>query len=141
LPAKEKDISIEANFPKAIYGYADKDMINLVLRNLVSNAIKFTPVNGKVFVNVVDNKNHVKVSVRDTGVGISAENQKRLFKEFYTSSGTLNESGTGLGLMLCKEFLEKNGGLIDLKSKEGEGSTFSFTIPAPNPKEKSITVY
>jgi two-component system, sensor histidine kinase and response regulator len=141
LPAKEKEIDIQFKFDKPLYVYADKDMINLVVRNLVSNAIKFTPVNGKIFITVKDNKNHVRVSVRDTGVGISAENQKRLFKEFYSSNGTFNESGTGLGLMLCKEFLGKNGGNIELESKEGEGSTFSFTLPTADVKEKILSIY
>lgn len=141
LPAKEKEIDIQFDSEKPLNVYADKDMINLVVRNLVSNAIKFTPANGKILITVKDNKNHVRVSVKDTGVGISAENQKRLFKEFYSSNGTSNESGTGLGLMLCKEFLAKNGGNIELQSAEGEGSTFSFTLPTADVKEKALSIY
>jgi signal transduction histidine kinase len=104
-------------------------MINLVLRNLISNAIKFTPTKGKVMVSAGSNEDHTEVSVEDTGIGISRDILDRLFKEFYTSNGTSNESGTGLGLMLCKEFLNKNNGTISVKTREGKGSTFTFTLP------------
>jgi len=129
LSAKAKGIETRSNFSKPIYVYADRDMINLVLRNLISNAIKFTPEKGKISVCAVEQANSIEISVQDTGIGISKENLDRLFKEFYTSNGTSNESGTGLGLMLCKEFLVKNDGSIAVKSEEGKGSTFTFTLP------------
>jgi two-component system, sensor histidine kinase and response regulator len=129
LSAKAKNIEIGNNFSNPIYVYADKDMINLVLRNLISNAIKFTPEKGKISIKALAHKNAAEISVQDTGIGISKENQDRLFKEFYTSNGTSNESGTGLGLMLCKEFLSKNNGYIAVKSEEGKGSIFTFTLP------------
>ncbi|MES1224529.1 MAG: HAMP domain-containing sensor histidine kinase, partial [Bacteroidota bacterium] len=129
LSAKSKTITIGNNFSEPLYVYADKDMINLVLRNLISNAIKFTPEKGKIFIRANNQDGCAEISVMDTGIGISKENLDRLFKEFYTSNGTSNESGTGLGLMLCKEFLNKNDGAITVKSEEGKGSTFTFTLP------------
>jgi len=129
LSAKAKQINIQGNFPKPIYVYADRDMINLVLRNLVSNAIKFTPQSGKVIIRATNNATQAEVSVEDTGIGINKDILDRLFKEFYSSNGTSNESGTGLGLMLCKEFLNKNEGTIAVKSEEGKGSKFTFTLP------------
>ncbi|MBS1576066.1 MAG: HAMP domain-containing histidine kinase [Bacteroidetes bacterium] len=129
LSAKAKSIDVENNFSKPVYVYADKDMINLVLRNLISNAIKFTPEEGRIFISATERKGAVEIEVKDTGIGISKENLEKLFREFYTSNGTSNESGTGLGLMLCKEFLAKNEGTIVVKSEEGKGSVFTFTLP------------
>ena len=129
LSAKAKNIEIGNNFSKPIYVYADRDMINLVLRNLISNAIKFTPENGSIFISSVNRENVAEISVQDTGIGISKENLDRLFKDFYSSNGTSNETGTGLGLMLCKEFLTKNKGSIVVKSEEGKGSEFIFSLP------------
>lgn len=129
LSAKAKNINVGNNFSKPIYVYADRDMINLVLRNLISNAIKFTPEKGKIMISAIEQKNTVELSVKDTGIGISKENLEKLFKEFYTSNGTSNETGTGLGLMLCKEFLIKNNGSITVKSEEGKGSTFAISLP------------
>jgi len=129
LQAEAKKIHIKLKVQKSAVAYADRDMINLVLRNLVSNAIKFTPENGEIHINAEDKKSMIEVSVQDTGVGISKENLQKLFNEYYTSKGTANESGTGLGLMLCREFLSRNGGQMKIESKEGEGSCFSFTLP------------
>ena len=105
-------------------------MVNLVLRNLLSNAIKFTPENGKVFIGAADKATFVEIFVQDTGIGMSSENMHQLFGDmYYTTKGTASENGTGLGLKLCKHFLEKNGGEIYVKSSPGEGSVFSFTLP------------
>ncbi|HEX6179643.1 MAG TPA: HAMP domain-containing sensor histidine kinase, partial [Chitinophagaceae bacterium] len=128
LQAEAKRIHLEAQVDDA-YIYADRDMVHLILRNLVSNAIKFTPEEGNITVEVSENGRMTTISVKDSGVGISEENLQKLFHEYYTSKGTANENGTGLGLMLCKEFLTKNGGQLKVSSKEGEGSVFSFTIP------------
>lgn len=129
LSAKAKRLDIKNNLTKAAFVYADKDMINLVLRNLISNAIKFTPEKGQIFIRVTEHDTYTEISVEDTGIGISKETLDKLFKEFYSSNGTSNETGTGLGLMLCKEFLAKNNGTISVKSAKGKGSTFTFTLP------------
>jgi signal transduction histidine kinase len=129
LSAKAKQIQVVHQLTKAIYVYADRDMINLVLRNLISNAIKFTPASGSIFIHVQTHSDHVEVFIKDTGIGIDSEEAGHLFNNFYTNTGTANESGTGLGLILCKEFLAKNGGSINVQSEKGKGSTFSFTLP------------
>ena len=124
-----KRLDIKSNLTTPAFVYADKDMINLVLRNLISNAIKFTPEKGQVFIRAKQHETYTEISVEDTGVGISRETLDKLFKEFYSSNGTSNESGTGLGLMLCKEFIAKNNGTISVRSIEKKGSTFAFTLP------------
>lgn len=130
LQAENKKVYVTAKSDKPIYIYADKDMINLVLLNLMSNAIKFTPENGEVSVSAEVKEDKVEVFVKDTGMGISEENIGKLFGEaYFTTRGTANEAGTGLGLKLCKEFLAKNGGNIAVESEVGKGSVFSFTLP------------
>jgi len=130
LQAENKKVYVTARSDKPIYIYADKDMINLVLLNLMSNAIKFTPEHGEVSVSAEVREETVEVFIKDTGIGITKENMGKLFGEAYFSTkGTANEAGTGLGLKLCKEFLVKNGGDIFVKSEPGKGSVFSFTLP------------
>ena len=130
LQADAKHISIECNASSPVYVYADRDMINLVLRNLLSNAIKFTPDNGTIKIGVTDHSTFVEVYIQDSGTGISKEAMQKINENnFYTTKGTASESGTGLGLMLCKEFLYKNGGQMYIESEPGKGSTFSFTLP------------
>lgn len=111
--------------------FADQNMINLVFRNLLLNGIKFTDNGGTIKVAAVTEGNAIKVSVTDNGVGIAHEIQKVLFDKTtgYSTRGTANEKGTGLGLILCKEFIERNGGKIWLESEVGKGSTFYVTIP------------
>ena len=111
--------------------FADINMINIVLRNLLSNAIKFSRSNTTITVNAYKENEFVYVEVIDEGIGISKEEQKLLFNNIsYTKPGTANEKGTGIGLPLCKEFVEKNGGAISVESQLGKGSTFTFTLPA-----------
>jgi two-component system, sensor histidine kinase and response regulator len=131
LQAEAKKVYIESKIPNPVYIYADKDMVNLVLRNLVSNAIKFTPSNGQVCVEAHEtHDSFVEVCVKDNGKGMTREVLQKINENnFYTTKGTANESGTGLGLMLCKEFLAKNGGRMHVESKPGKGSVFSFTLP------------
>jgi signal transduction histidine kinase len=130
LQAEAKQIYIENKNNAPVYVYADKDMVNLILRNLLSNAIKFTPNQGYIEVGVNEVSSFVEIYVQDTGVGISKEAiQKINESNFYTTKGTSSESGTGLGLMLCKEFLHKNGGQMHIESEPGKGSIFSFTLP------------
>ncbi|RYY60639.1 MAG: HAMP domain-containing histidine kinase [Chitinophagaceae bacterium] len=130
LQAESKRVYLEIKSQEPVYIYADRDMINLVLRNLISNAIKFTPEHGYVFLNAENKESFAEIFVQDTGTGMNDETLQRINRnEFYTTKGTANESGTGLGLMLCKEFLVKNGGRMFVESAPGKGSVFSFVLP------------
>jgi signal transduction histidine kinase len=130
LQADAKKIYIDSKIEHPIYVYADKDMINLVLRNLLSNAIKFTPREGSIYLDARELRSCIEISVQDTGMGISQEGLRRLKDHnYYSTRGTGGEAGTGLGLMLCKDFLSRNGGQMDIQSELGKGSTFSFTLP------------
>lgn len=126
-----KNIGIKNNVPGQLILKADENMLKAILRNLLSNAIKFTRPGGSVFINAEESSEGVKVSVQDNGVGISEENIKKLFnvRSNITTRGTEKEKGTGLGLILCKEFIERHGGRIWVDSKEAKGSTFYFSIP------------
>lgn len=127
--ARLKQISISNETPVSAYSHGDKDMISLVLRNLVSNAIKFTPENGRIAVGVSEHDSFVEVYVKDSGTGISPEAMQKInSNNFYTTRGTASESGTGLGLMLCKEFLARNGSQLHIESRPGGGSIFSFSL-------------
>jgi len=129
LQAKSKNIKIIDDTPPAIFCLVDRDMISLVLRNLISNAIKFTPDKGSIVIGVSDHHSFIEIYVKDSGVGISNDIMMKLNnKDFYTTKGTASESGTGLGLMLCKEFLERNGSQLHIESQPGIGSTFSFSL-------------
>lgn len=129
--AELKNIRIKLNGDTNAKVRIDQDMIKTVLRNLVSNAIKFSNPESEVNVNIAEEEGQLLISVVDYGEGISQENQDKLFKadSHFTSFGTDNEEGSGLGLLLCKEFVTRNGGKIWFESKEGEGSTFFFNIP------------
>jgi signal transduction histidine kinase/Tfp pilus assembly protein PilF len=130
-PMQGKDITITNEVPKPCLAFADSNTINLVIRNLITNALKFTNDGGTVLVKAKENTAEWQVSVRDNGIGMKPEILKILFDKTapYTTRGTANEKGTGLGLILCKEFVEKNGGRIWVESEEGKGSTFYFTLP------------
>ena len=129
--ADNKKLELVNNINENILVYADKYMIDTIIRNFVSNSIKFTNSGGKIIIKGVINGDNAEVSVTDTGIGISIENQKNLFRidEQFRREGTANEKGTGLGLILCKEFIEKNNGVLWVESEEGKGSRFSFTVP------------
>lgn len=128
-----KEINMVNSIRPAVTGWGDLNMINLVLRNLILNAIKFSESGGTIEVSAKDQNDFYVIAVKDHGVGIRQEVQKILFEKTsgYSTRGTANEKGTGLGLILCKEFVEKNGGQIWLESEEGKGSTFYFTIKKP----------
>ena len=130
--AVQKDITVTIKLETEYCAWADRDMVNLVLRNLISNAIKFTHNGGKIFVEVQKIKNNLEITVSDTGTGMSREELENLFKpdSHFIRYGTIEEKGAGLGLMLVKEFVEKNNGEIRVKSEPGKGSTFTFTLPA-----------
>lgn len=125
-----KDIRMENNIREGTMGWADLNMINLVFRNLILNAIKFTDAGGVIKISAQDLGSFYEIAIADNGVGIKPEVQKLLFEKTtgYSTRGTANEKGTGLGLILCKEFVEKNGGTIRLETEEGKGSTFYFTV-------------
>ncbi|MEQ8424405.1 MAG: tetratricopeptide repeat-containing sensor histidine kinase, partial [Cyclobacteriaceae bacterium] len=126
-----KEINLTNVVPKDTFASGDMNMVSLVFRNLILNAMKFTEKGGEIKVGVETEGEQITVSVKDSGVGISPSVQKILFEKTsgYSTRGTANEKGTGLGLILCKEFVERNGGRIWLESEEGKGSTFYFTIP------------
>jgi len=132
LQAEAKQVAIASMVSEATHVYADRDMINLVLRNLLSNAIKFTPEKGSIVIGINQHSYFVEVYVQDSGQGITREAIEKINENnFYTTKGTASESGTGLGLMLCKEFLAKHGGKMHIESEPGKGSIFSFTLPLP----------
>jgi signal transduction histidine kinase len=134
LLAEKKGIMLLASETDEVYAYGDRDMINSVIRNLVTNAVKFTDRDKKVEIQVKPGDNKVEVSIVDEGIGIPAEQVDKLFRidEKYKSTGTAGEKGTGLGLIICREFVEKNGGEISVESSPGKGSVFSFTVPIAN---------
>lgn len=130
LQSAAKGMNIENLAEEDVNVYADRNMIGLVLRNLVSNAIKFSPANGRISIGVIQADNSAEILVKDFGKGISpAEMNKIMGNDFYTTNGTAHEQGTGLGLMLCKEFLVKNGTHLRIDSEKDKGSTFSFALP------------
>ncbi|WP_127125811.1 sensor histidine kinase [Pseudoflavitalea rhizosphaerae] len=130
LQADNKKIWLETSLQQPVYCYADREMISLVLRNILSNAIKFTPAHGTIWVSAREHEAMVEIAVQDTGIGMSEEAITQLFGDhYYTTRGTNSETGTGLGLKLCRDFLEKNGGCIKVNSNPGVGSTFSVILP------------
>ncbi|TAF67776.1 MAG: tetratricopeptide repeat protein [Cytophagales bacterium] len=129
--AQRKQINIQNTIEQPLMAWADKNMVDLVVRNLVGNAIKFCSERGNIAIQAQIYENtHYRVSVKDDGVGIPATQQEKLFhSQGITTLGTHQEKGTGLGLLLCREFVEKNGGNIGVRSEMGQGSEFFFTLP------------
>lgn len=134
IPAQEKKIKLQENIPSVLTVFADYDTLQTVIRNLVSNAIKFTPQGGSIGISAKNSSNSmVEITISDTGVGIDPENQAKLFRvDGFTTKGTNQENGTGLGLILCKEFVELNHGTIEVNSTPGLGTTFTISIPSNN---------
>ena len=130
--AKAKGITIRCNVEKEINVVADREMLKAVFRNLVSNAIKFTNTNGQIKVSALQSNSSVLFSVSDNGVGMESERLIKLFdiSHSHSTMGTANEKGTGLGLLLCKDFVEKHGGKIWVESEVGKGTVFYFDIPS-----------
>jgi len=128
----EKSILLTIHVKEEISVYADQNMTGTVVRNLIANALKFSRCEGEITVNATLNEGFVIVSVIDNGVGIPQDHLRKLFNPDYhlTTFGTLNEIGSGLGLKICREFVEMNGGLIWAESEEKNGSAFYFSIPA-----------
>jgi len=128
---KEKNITINHIFAEDLTIFADNNMLKTVLRNLISNAIKFTNSNGTIKISAEQNPENVTITVSDNGVGINPEDLRKLFdfSQFQSTTGTNKEKGTGIGLLICKEFVEIHGGKIWVESEVGKGSDFKFTLP------------
>lgn len=128
--SKKKKIIIQNLISDDVVVKADQGMVDIVMRNLLTNSIKFTPEGGEVVVDAQDESDHWKIIISDSGVGIAEENLPKIFGDkFFTTAGTQKEKGSGLGLLLSKELVEKNHGKIWVNSTEGEGTTFYFTLP------------
>ncbi len=136
--ADKKQITLLNRIPKKTMVYADVDMINTVMRNLLSNAIKFTPQHGVVIINASTRENQTIVEIRDNGIGIEPDRIDKLFAldETHTSVGTNGEKGTGLGLIICKEFIEHNKGKIWVESEKDKGTGFFLSLPDKPDKEQ-----
>ncbi len=132
--AHTKNIKIITTVQSETYVYADEEMIKTIIRNLLTNAIKFSHPDGYIKITAEDLKENLKLSITDKGIGIKKELLDNLFRidKSTTTKGTLGEKGTGLGLILCKEFVEKNNGKLIIESKESEGSIFSIVLPKEN---------
>jgi PAS domain S-box-containing protein len=131
-PTIQKNIKVRVDIPETFEVFADKNMIGGILRNLISNAVKFTAYGGEITIKaqlLIENK--IQISVQDTGIGMSKKMMKNLFHLDGNSNrkGTENEPSTGLGLVICKDFVEKHGGNLWVESEAGRGSTFHFTLP------------
>ena len=139
-PARQKMIRLTSEVIPGTAAWADKDAIFLVLRNLINNAIKFTRKGGLITVSALPIGHLLMITIADTGVGIAAENLKKLFRfeQQFRTEGTEREKGSGLGLILCHEIIGKHSGRIWAESTEGEGSRFSFTIPFNAPDQYDL---
>ncbi|HEX2393904.1 MAG TPA: HAMP domain-containing sensor histidine kinase, partial [Bacteroidales bacterium] len=129
--ASIKNISVEYSVSGDPVGYADANMLNVILQNLISNSIKFTHSGGKIYVCAKSNNQNAEITVSDNGVGMSKEKIKSLLaiERLNTTRGTDDEKGTGLGLLICKEFIHKHGGHLVIQSEPGQGSSFTFILP------------
>jgi len=129
--AKKKSINLKNDVNKEIYIYADENMLNTIMRNLLSNALKYSNVNGDVSILVEEEEKNIKICVADNGIGIDPKILNKLFSiaSIQSKGGTLGEKGSGLGLIICKDFIEKHGGKIWVETEIGFGSKFIFTIP------------
>jgi len=135
--AQSKRIALLSEAPHGVFVSAHKNSISTVIRNLISNAIKFTPQGGAIKLDICRDNGQIVVSVEDTGVGMDADAIEKIFRldTKHTTAGTANEKGTGLGLILCKEFVEKNKGRLWVTSEPGKGSVFYFSLPEYLPTE------
>ncbi len=129
--AEQKSITVINNISTSSFALADKDQVSILMRNLMSNALKFTPKNGTITIGTTDNNDCWEIYIKDTGIGLSNEALSKIFKtnETFTTYGTNNEKGTGLGLLLCKEMAENNNGKIRVESTLNKGTCFYFTLP------------
>ena len=138
--AVKKNINIVNLIDKEYSVYADHNMLQSIIQNLISNAIKFTNVGGKIEIMASISGDNIEISVKDDGVGISKQDLQNIFKidHHMTSKGTANEKGSGLGLILCKELAEKNKGSIKVTSTIDKGSTFTLILPGGKKANKPL---
>jgi signal transduction histidine kinase len=131
--AAQKQIALTSTMPEGLTIYADYRMIETVLRNLLTNALKFTNSGGSIEVSVCQRETQVEITVSDTGIGIPPDSLSKLFRidSKYQRPGTASEEGSGLGLVLCKELVEKNNGTIRVESAVNQGSRFIVSLPRP----------
>lgn len=136
IAAGLKEITLKEDLPGTLNVYGDCDMMQTVIRNLTNNAMKFTPKGGCVVIHARKEGSMAIISITDNGRGISQENQGKLLNSntHFSTFGTNNEEGSGLGLLLCRDFVIKNGGTLWFESEEGKGSIFSFSIPLEKPQ-------
>ena len=136
--AQVKNIGVEYDIPGPITVHCDVDMVKTIMRNLMSNAIKYTKEGGRIIISVRDTPSHAVIAVRDFGIGIKEEDIPKLLNPeiHHTTYGTKNEEGSGLGLQLVQDLTRRNGGEVTIESKEGEGSTFTFTIAKEQPEQE-----
>jgi signal transduction histidine kinase len=139
--AATKSIKIINQLPENPMAFIDENQIDIVIRNLISNGIKFTPNNGLITIEAEDEKHYWRIKIKDTGIGMDEKTQAKLFNDNsnITTYGTNNEKGTGLGLSLCKEMVLKNKGKIWVESKAKKGSAFYFTVPKVVKKYKNAS--
>jgi len=138
--SRQKKVTLINEVESESFALADQDHVHLVLRNLISNAIKFTPTLGIVKVYSAQKDTGIEISIQDSGIGISAKDLEKLFikETLWTVNGTNNEKGLGLGLLLCKEFIEKNNGKLYVNSEVGHGTTFTFVLPLAYPQSEPM---
>jgi len=129
--AVHKQITLVQSIPEELFLAADLQMTKTIIRNLINNAIKFSYIGSRISISATEDTKFVEITVQDNGIGITGKAQKDLFKvnEMHSTRGTNNENGTGLGLLLCKEFVEKHGGIISIESEPGKGTKIKFTLP------------
>ncbi len=137
--ADKKELNISSRIEEFMIVWADKNLVCVIIRNLISNAIKFSNTKGKILISAQEKDATVEVSVSDNGIGINADDKDKLFRldTTFSSRGTADEKGTGLGLLLCKEFVEKNGGTIWVENNNQGGSTFTFSLPSIRSSHKA----
>jgi signal transduction histidine kinase len=140
--ALKKNIEIQNLITEETVVFADKTMVHSVTQNLLSNALKFTPINGSIKIGCKKYDNQLEIMIKDNGVGISKENLEKIFRldSNLTTKGTEGEKGTGLGLLICKEMIEKNNGKIWIESEVGKGTTFHFTLPTIEKIDSGINI-
>ncbi|SNR35760.1 ATP-binding protein [Lutibacter flavus] len=138
--AQMKNITLKSFYPENSNASVDKNMVEVILRNLISNAIKFTENNGFVEVYLTENENFIEVTVSDTGIGVDKKNKTKIFTidDNKTKLGTANEKGSGLGLVVCKDFVERHQGNIWVEDKKDKGSLFKFTLPVSKIRRKKL---
>lgn len=131
VSALQKQVTLDHSIVTDLHVTADIQMVKTIFRNLISNGIKYSNIGGSIFISGTKVKRFVEIEVKDNGIGISENTQRKLFKKdgFQSILGTDNEQGTGLGLLFCKEFSEMHGGKIWVESEPGKGSKFKFTLP------------